>query len=133
VAAESRRMSNPIQNGLIAEQKFILQALKNGWVLSRPLLGVEKYDFIADYNGKLRRVQVKLAYIDEKNRNVVCIRGCHGRTCKRKPTHLESDILVVVCFGDFYIIPTKTISHIKSNICVSNNGKYKGFLNNWSF
>ena len=52
---KERQMNSAVMNGFLAEQEFVLESIKNRWIISRPLLGVEEYDFIADVNKTLYR------------------------------------------------------------------------------
>lgn len=45
--------------GEITEQQVALEFLKQGILLSKPLVQSSKYDFVADINGKLYKIQVK--------------------------------------------------------------------------
>lgn len=45
--------------GEITEQQVALEFLKQGILLSKPLVQSSRYDFVADINGKLYKIQVK--------------------------------------------------------------------------
>lgn len=45
--------------GEITEQQVVLAFLRQGILLSKPLVQSSRYDFIADVNGKLYKIQVK--------------------------------------------------------------------------
>lgn len=122
-------MRNPAKRGEFSEQRFVIEALKHNWKLAKPLSGSEPYDFIADIRGtgELIRIQVKRSYKDKKNRNVVDLR----RSKKGRPTIEFIGIVAVDCEGKFYLIPTDVLYEIKSNICVSEDGPYWGFYENW--
>jgi PD-(D/E)XK endonuclease len=44
--------------GDVAEQTVILESLKKGWGVSRPVGDRMPYDLVVDINGKLVKVQV---------------------------------------------------------------------------
>lgn len=52
--------------GEITEQEVALEFLKLGILISKPLVQSSKYDFIADINHNLYKIQVKTGRIDEE-------------------------------------------------------------------
>nr|WP_293834336.1 group I intron-associated PD-(D/E)XK endonuclease [uncultured Arsenicibacter sp.] len=59
------------QKGDIAEQAVILQALKSGWGVCKPIGDRLPYDIILDIDRTLYRIQVKYAWFDAKTANYV--------------------------------------------------------------
>ena len=57
--------------GDVAEQTAILQALKRGWGVLRPVGDRLAYDLIFDVGGPLLRIQVKSAWFNPKTHNYV--------------------------------------------------------------
>ena len=57
--------------GDIAEQAAILQALKHGWGVLKPVGDRAPYDLVFDVHGTLIKVQVKCAWFDESRGNFV--------------------------------------------------------------
>ena len=57
--------------GDLAEQAAILQALKYGWGVLKPIGDRLPYDLVFDVNGVLVKVQVKCAWFDEQRGNFV--------------------------------------------------------------
>jgi hypothetical protein len=57
--------------GDIAEQTAILQALKHGWGVLRPVGDRLPYDLVFDVNGTLVMVQVKASWYYERVKNYV--------------------------------------------------------------
>ena len=51
--------------GEITEQQVALEFLKQGILISKPLVQSSRYDFIADINGKLYKIQVKTGTFKE--------------------------------------------------------------------
>ena len=51
--------------GEITEQEVALEFLKRGILLSKPLVQSSRYDFIADINHKLYKIQVKTGTLKE--------------------------------------------------------------------
>jgi hypothetical protein len=62
---------NTKAKGDIAEQAVILQALKRGWGVSKPIGDRLPYDLIFDVSGVLLKVQVKSAWYDRYSKNYV--------------------------------------------------------------
>jgi len=59
--------------GDIAEQAAILQALKRGWGVLKPIGDRLPYDLVFDVAGALVKVQVKSAWFDEPSQNYVIV------------------------------------------------------------
>ena len=57
--------------GDIAEQAVILQALKHGWGVLKPVGDRLPYDMVFDVDGKFIKIQVKSAWFDESRQNYV--------------------------------------------------------------
>ena len=57
--------------GDIAEQSAVLQALKRGWGVLKPVGDRLSYDMIFDVGGVLVKIQVKSAWFDEASCNYV--------------------------------------------------------------
>ncbi|MFO0774898.1 MAG: group I intron-associated PD-(D/E)XK endonuclease [Nitrospiraceae bacterium] len=57
--------------GDIAEQATILEALKHGWGVLKPIGDRLPYDLVFDVHGTLLKIQVKCAWFDESRGNFV--------------------------------------------------------------
>jgi hypothetical protein len=62
---------NTKQRGDVAEQAAILEALKRGWSVLRPIGDNLPYDLVFDIGGRLVKVQVKCAWFDRPSQNHV--------------------------------------------------------------
>lgn len=62
---------NTKHKGDIAEQAAVLEALKRGWGVLRPVGDNLPYDLIFDVSGTLVKAQVKCAWFDEPSQNYV--------------------------------------------------------------
>ena len=62
---------NTKQKGDIAEQAAVLQALRRGWGVLRPVGDHLPYDLVFDVAGTLAKLQVKCAWLDEPSGNYV--------------------------------------------------------------
>src|SRR5438105_14485349 len=57
--------------GDIAEQAAVLQVLKMGWGVLKPVGDRLPYDLVFDVDGFLVKIQVKYAWLDESSSNYV--------------------------------------------------------------
>lgn len=130
-------MHERLKNGYLSEQRFIVEAMENDVLVSKPITNTEIYDFVVDVNKSLYRVQVKKSWKDKKDRNIVTLRSCYPRSdIRRSLTEYEEvDFLAIDCKdeGNWYIIPLDVIRDVKSAIAVRNTGKYAKYINNWGF
>lgn len=129
-------MNSKLKNGYVSEQKFIVEAMEQDIIISKPVTITEIYDFIVDVGGVLYKVQVKKSWVDVKGRNIVSIRSSYPRSeVRHSLTDSDVDFLAVDCREEksWYIIPIETIKHIRSNIAVRSAGMYAKYINNWNF
>lgn len=88
----------------------------NGIPISIPLNDTQGYDLIADYNGKLKRVQIKTTMMLNKNEDsyMVGLRNTGGASGKTKIRDFDKesfDLLFILCQnGNEYLIPVEDIS-----------------------
>ena len=64
-------MINTKHKGDIAEQAVVLEALKKGWNVLRPIGDRMPYDLVFDIGDRFIKIQVKSAWFDEKRQNYV--------------------------------------------------------------
>ena len=128
-------MNSKLKNGYVAEEKFILECLSRNIPIIRPIYNVEPYDFVIQTVNGFRSVQVKKSWIDKKGRNVVSIKSSYPRSSRTRYVNEDSAdyLAVLVDYWDWYIIPCSAFVGKTSNICVSKQGAYSKFLNNWNF
>ena len=127
-------MFSKLKNGYLTEEKFIIECLERNIPISRPIYNTEPYDFIIEVNNRFLSIQVKKSWVDKKGRNIVCLKSSYPRSNKinRVGEHENVDyIAILVGSQDWYIIPRMLVKDIKANICITKNGKYKNFYNNW--
>ena len=108
--------------GDIAEQAVILEALKRGWAVLRPLGDRLPYDLVLDLKGKLIKVQVKSAWLDKKSGNFV-VDNRRTKTNRRRmlrELYKLSDFDFAVIYLDglniFYIFPFEIFAAYGSSI-----------------
>ena len=99
------------QKGDIAEQAVILQALRFGWGVCKPVGDRLPYDLVFDVHGYLLKIQVKSAWLDDKRGNYVVDtrRTKTNRRIMIRDTYCVADFDFAVIYLDslhiFYIIP----------------------------
>ena len=99
------------QKGDIAEQAVILQALRLGWGVCKPIGDRMPYDLVFDVNGYLLKIQVKSAWLDLKRGNYVVDtrRTKTNRRVMLRDTYSLTDFDFAVVYLDalhiFYVIP----------------------------
>tara|TARA_R100001244_G_C5095576_1_gene117493 strand:+ start:110 stop:547 length:438 start_codon:yes stop_codon:yes gene_type:complete len=131
--------------GLIGEQAFSLEAIKQDWHVLKPVSDKEAYDFVITKDHvRFIKVQVKTAkqsQLEGKH----CAEKYQWSVCRRvnniKVSYEDNDIDVFALYAieedAWFIIPTyfiesKTVSipvEVVKNI--GNASKYKGFRNAW--
>lgn len=129
-------MNSKLKNGYKTEEIFVLKCLENDISISRPIFNIEPYDFIVEKENIFYSVQVKKAWIDNKNRNIVCLKSSYPRSAKTRVASQDERVNFVAILtdkGDWYIIPRKEIMNIKSCISVSRKGRYAKYINNFDF
>lgn len=108
--------------GDIAEQAAILQGLYRGWGVMVPVGDRLPYDLVFDVEGKLVKIQVKCAWLDEPSQNyVVDNRRCKtNRRVMIRNTYEQTDFdfaLVYLKELDlFYIFPVDVFINYGSEI-----------------
>ncbi|MCI0652809.1 MAG: group I intron-associated PD-(D/E)XK endonuclease [Planctomycetes bacterium] len=108
--------------GDIAEQAAILQALKRGWGVLKPIGDRLPYDLVYDVSGVFVKVQVKSAWLDEPSGNFV-VDNRRTKTNRRRmvrESYESSDFdfaLVFVPERDaFYVFPVDVFIDYGSEI-----------------
>lgn len=103
-------MLNSKQIGNITEVESMLAFLKAGYNVLTPYGDCERYDFVADVNGKFLKIQCKTARaIDEENSGFTfSCRSSHrksGKTINEKYSKNEVDYFATIFDGKCYLIP----------------------------
>jgi hypothetical protein len=108
--------------GDIAEQAAILQALKRGWGVLRPVGDRLPYDLVFDVGSHLVKIQVKSAWFDEPSGNYV-VDNRRTKTNRRKmlrEVYQLSDFDVALVYVEplelFYIFPASVFISYGSEI-----------------
>ena len=115
--------------GDIAEQAAILQAMKLGWGVSRPIGDRLPYDLVLDVEGMLVKVQVKSAWFDGPSGNFV-VDNRRTKTNRRimvreayKPSDFDFALIYVSDTDLFYIFPAEIFIGYGSEIHLVEAGK----------
>ena len=98
--------------GAITEQKCFLKCIEQGWIVSKPLFDNARYDFIADANGKLLRIQVKTSTWYNEEHTAFCFNGysqhATGNGNKRMQyTTKDIDYFMTEKEEKFYLYPAE--------------------------
>jgi hypothetical protein len=108
--------------GDIAEQAAILQALKHGWGVLKPIGDRSPYDLVFDVDGILVKVQVKSAWYDTNRGNYVTDnrRTKTNRRCMVRESYKETDfdfaLVFIEDFNLFYVFPVEVFISYASEI-----------------
>jgi hypothetical protein len=108
--------------GDIGEQAAILQALKNGWGVLKPVGDRLPYDLVFDVSGKLVKMQVKYAWFDQKTSNYV-VDNRRTKTNRRvmiRESYDTSDFDFALAYVEelniFYVFPVEVFINYGSGI-----------------
>jgi hypothetical protein len=108
--------------GDIAEQATILQALKWGWGVLRPIGDRLPYDLVFDIEGTLIKVQVKSAWFDAPSGNYV-VDNRRTKTNRRfmvrevyEPLDFDFALVYIAELDFFYVFPVDVFISYGSEI-----------------
>ncbi len=108
--------------GDIAEQAAILQALKLGWGVLRPIGDCLPYDLVFDVGGSLIKVQIKSAWFDKPSGNDV-VDNRRTKTNRRlmvrqfySPSDFDFALVYLDRLGIFYVFPVEVFIDYGSEI-----------------
>lgn len=132
--------------GELAELKFYYEAFNRGITVSKPFGDNQKYDFITDNNGRLKRVQVKSVSTKTKTstkRKKYRPLIAHGRNTKKLYTKNQVDLICIFIIPEdvFYLVPIEKVNVIRLTLYPNGNfnkkhhrgaGKYEEFKEAWN-
>jgi hypothetical protein len=108
--------------GDIAEQASILQGLKRGWGVLKPIGDRLPYDLVFDVNGTLVKIQVKCAWFHESSGNYI-VDNRRTKTNRRmmvretyKFTDFDFALVYIEELDIFYIFPVQVFISYASEI-----------------
>jgi PD-(D/E)XK nuclease superfamily protein len=113
---------NTKQRGDIAEQAAVLEALKRGWSVLRPIGDNLPYDLVFDVGGRFAKVQVKSAWFDTPSQNHV-VDNRRTKTNRRqmireeyKPSDFDFALVYLPEKSIFYVYPVGVFISFGSEI-----------------
>jgi len=115
--------------GDVAEQAAVLQALKRGWGVLKPVGDRHPYDLVFDVQGTLVKIQVKLAWFYSTRGNYVVDNrrtGTNRRKMVRRSYRKTDFDFALVYLEDrdlFYIFPVEVFTGYGSEIHLVEAGK----------
>lgn len=122
---------NTKQIGNITEIESMLAFIKLGYNVLQPYGDCERYDFVADINGKFYKIQCKTCKPDE-NKTLIefSCRSSHrvqGKCVHEKYTAKDTDFFATTYEGKCYLIPQSECSTSKKlRLLPPANGQVKG-------
>lgn len=124
-------MLNTKQIGNITEVESMLAFLKLGYNVLQPYGDCERYDFVADINGKFYKIQCKTCKLNEDKTAIsFSCRSSHRVEGKCKNEHYTSkdcDFFATTYNGNCYLIPQSECFTSKSLRLVSPNNGHTNF------
>lgn len=119
--------------GEITEQQVAIEFLKQGILVSKPLVQSSRYDFIVDVNKKLYKIQVKTGNYKEDAYLLFATSTSHTNTQGTKNISYTSDdvdFFATMHEGQCYLIPFDVCGkkEQKLRFVPTKNGQTKGVL-----
>jgi len=115
---------NTKQKGDVTEQATVLQGLRRGWGVLRPIGDRLRYDLVFDVSGVLVKIQTKAAWFDELNQCYL-VDNRMTKTNRRRmlrETYTPSDFDFAVIYLDdldlFYIFPVSVFISYAGQITI---------------
>ena len=108
--------------GDIAEQAVVLQALRNGWEVLKPVGDRLPYDLVLDVDGTFVKIQVKSAWFDSSRNNYV-VDNRRTKTNRRvmvrdkyKVSDFDFAVAYIPDLDVFYVFPVDVFTSYASEI-----------------
>ena len=119
--------------GEITEQQVTLEFLKQGILISKPLVQSSRYDFIADINNKLYKIQVKTGRFKEESYLEFATSTSHTNTkgtINISYSEDDVDFFATMYNGQCYLIPYRLCGKRAQRLrfVPTRNGQTKGIL-----
>ena len=119
--------------GEITEQQVAIEFLKLGILVSKPLVQSSRYDFIADINHKLYKIQVKTGTYKEDAYLEFATSTSHTNTKGTLNLHYSEedvDFFATMYKGQCYLVPYNLCGKRTQRIrfVPTKNGQIKGIL-----
>lgn len=119
--------------GEITEQQVVVEFLKQGIMVSKPLVQCSRYDFIADINHRLYKIQVKTGTFKEDAYLLFATSTSHTNTQGTKTMSYSSDdvdFFATMYENQCYLIPFEVCGKKEQRLrfIPTKNGQTKGIL-----
>jgi hypothetical protein len=128
---------NTKHKGDLAEQAAVLEALKRGWGVLRPIGDNLPYDLVFDISGNLIKIQVKCAWLDSASRNFV-VDSRRTQTNRRvmirkeyQPFDFDFALVYLPECNVFYIFPVEVFISYGSEIHMVETDKRQRRPRSW--
>lgn len=113
---------NTKEKGNIGEAIIISEFVKRGIPVSLPFGDNQRYDLIAEFNGKLNKIQIKYSDQKEINHSIsIPTSSSYNHTTNKIRKKYNNDVDYIACYIKKWdrccIIPIKEIGN-RSNICI---------------
>jgi uncharacterized protein YneR len=122
--------------GRVAELEFAKECIKRDMVVSRPIVGAEKYDYILDNRKKLLRIQVKSTKNFSEKNSRFKVNVAYGNSIKKIYTKKDIDFFAVYIeeYDIWYFIPVEEVGVKTLNLYPhrKSEGTFETYKNNWS-
>lgn len=104
----------------------------NGYTVSVPLNDTQDYDLVVDFDGELKKVQVKATgYKDRNNSYQVPLRTISGTTRQPYKTVKDTNIDYLFCLcedGEMYLIPRIEIKNKNTLNLSKDKSRYSKYI-----
>lgn len=133
---------NSKKKGDIGVIKTIERFVSMGISVSIPFGDNDRYDLIAEFNGKLNRIQVKFCNQKEQNGSITCpCSSSLNHTTNKVKTTYENDVdyfvFYIVKWDILLLVPISEIKNKRSikfrKRCPKNNMKHVHFIDDFTF
>lgn len=119
--------------GEITEQQVAIEFLKQGILISKPLVQCSRYDFVADINNNLYKIQVKTCTLKENAYISFSTSTSHTNTKGTKNISYTSDdvdFFATMYEGQCYLIPIEICGKKQKRLRLvpTKNGRVKGVV-----
>ena len=101
-------------SGTIAEAQVVVKLLQQGFGASWAIGDTLGWDLVADWDGKVTRLQVKSSKVAHKRQTWRILFG-HGQSSKHMYTAAQCDVFCCVLPWGMYVIPQRDVNVIRAN------------------
>ena len=113
--------------GQLTQQKCFIKCLEEGYLISKPLFDIARYDFILDTGNKLLKIQVKSSAWNEDHTaftfNGYSQHATGSGNKRMKYTNKEIDYFMTEKDGKFYLYPAEQEGFVSKCLRLSSKQK----------